>query len=130
MHISYVKQIYVVRFNKTVNKEDFKDLLNKIKEIGGYYSKFKRGFVFNDNPEDKLKGLINKYEGVEKETVEKNQSTKSDKVKAINYDKLEEKIMSVIKTTCQKYLDSLNIKELSERVLQDRAKEKLVKKKN
>lgn len=40
------------------------------------------------------------------------------------YDKLEEKIMSVIKTTCQKYLDSLNIKELSERVLQDRAKEK------
>lgn len=40
------------------------------------------------------------------------------------YDKLEEKIMSVIKTTCQKYLDSLNIKELSEKVLQDRAKEK------
>ena len=32
--------------------------------------------------------------------------------------------MSVIKTTCQKYLDSLNIKELSEKVLQDRAKEK------
>lgn len=40
------------------------------------------------------------------------------------YDKLEEKIMSVIKTTCQKYLDSLNIKELSEKVLQDRTKEK------
>ena len=40
------------------------------------------------------------------------------------YDKLEEKIMSVIKTTCQKYLDSLNIKELSEKVLQDRVKEK------
>ncbi len=40
------------------------------------------------------------------------------------YDKLEEKIMSVIKTTCQKYLDSLNIKELSEKVLQNRAKEK------
>lgn len=39
------------------------------------------------------------------------------------YDKLEEKIMSVIKTTCQKYLDSLNIKELSEKVLQNRAKE-------
>ena len=40
------------------------------------------------------------------------------------YDKLEEKIMSVIKTTCQKYLDSLNIKELSEKVLKNRAKEK------
>lgn len=40
------------------------------------------------------------------------------------YDKLEEKIMSVITITCQKYLDSLNINELSEKVLQDRAKEK------
>lgn len=40
------------------------------------------------------------------------------------YDKLEEKIVSVIKTTCQKYLDSLNIKELSKKVIQDRAKEK------
>lgn len=40
------------------------------------------------------------------------------------YDKLEEKIMSVIRTTCQKYLDSLNIKELSEKVLKNREKEK------
>lgn len=40
------------------------------------------------------------------------------------YDKLEEKIMSVIRTTCQKYLDNLNIKELSEKVLKNREKEK------
>ena len=40
------------------------------------------------------------------------------------YDKLEEKIMSVIKATCQKYLDSLNIKELAEKVSRDRNKEK------
>lgn len=36
------------------------------------------------------------------------------------YDKLEEKIMEAIKNTCQKYLDSLNIKELSEKVISSR----------
>lgn len=36
------------------------------------------------------------------------------------YDKLEEKIMDAIKNTCQKYLDSLNIKELSEKVISSR----------
>ncbi len=33
------------------------------------------------------------------------------------YDKLEERIMEVIKSTCQKYLDSLNVKELSKKLL-------------
>ena len=36
------------------------------------------------------------------------------------YDKLEEKITEAIKNTCQKYLDSLNIKELSEKVISSR----------
>jgi len=36
------------------------------------------------------------------------------------YDKLEEKIMEAIKNTCQKYLNSLNIKELSEKVISSR----------
>lgn len=40
------------------------------------------------------------------------------------YDKLEEKIMSVIKNTCQRYLDSLNIKELSEKIKRERKKAK------
>lgn len=40
------------------------------------------------------------------------------------YDKLEEKIMSVIKNTCQRYLDSLNVKELSEKIKRERKKVK------
>ena len=40
------------------------------------------------------------------------------------YDKLEEKIMSVIKNTCQRYLDNLNIKELSEKIKRERKKAK------
>ena len=134
VHTKTGKQIYVVKFNKTVNKEDFKDLLNKIKEIGGYYSKFKRGFVFNDNPEDKLKGLISKYEG--KEIVEKNQSTKSGKVKAVNYDKLEEKINKQIETN-DKRIDHLSgdfktntWKRIREQQSRDEEKEKLVKDNN
>lgn len=43
------------------------------------------------------------------------------------YDKLEDKIMTVIKITCQKYLDTLNIKELSLRVLQNRKQDKCEK---
>ena len=40
------------------------------------------------------------------------------------YDKLEEKIMSAIKNTCQRYLDSLNVKELSEKIKRERKKVK------
>lgn len=40
------------------------------------------------------------------------------------YDKLEEKIMSAIKNTCQRYLDSLNVKELSEKIKRERRKVK------
>ena len=40
------------------------------------------------------------------------------------YDKLEEKIMSVIKNTCQRYLDSLNVKELSKKIKRERKKVK------
>lgn len=45
------------------------------------------------------------------------------------YDKLEEKIMKVIKNTCQKYLDSLNIKELSKKMLLNKTREKKEKQK-
>lgn len=40
------------------------------------------------------------------------------------YNKLEEKIMSAIKNTCQRYLDSLNVKELSEKIKRERKKVK------
>ncbi len=40
------------------------------------------------------------------------------------YDKLEEKIMSVIKITCQTYLNNLNVQELCEKVLQYKVNEK------
>lgn len=43
------------------------------------------------------------------------------------YDKLEEKIMLVIRNTCQKYLDSLNIKELSEKLRLEQVKSKTEK---
>ncbi len=38
------------------------------------------------------------------------------------YDKLEEVILEAIKNTCQRYLDSLNIKELSEKIKEQRKK--------
>ena len=40
------------------------------------------------------------------------------------YDKLENKLLEVIKKTCNKYLESLNINELTERVISDKANKK------
>lgn len=66
-HTKTGEKLFVVKFTKTVSKEDFKDLLEKIKSIGGYYSKFKRGFIFKENPVEKLSSVdIQQYEEIEK----------------------------------------------------------------
>lgn len=67
VHTKTGEKIFVVKFTKTVSKEDFKDLLGKIKSIGGYYSKFKGGFIFKENPIEKLSSVgIENYSAVEK----------------------------------------------------------------
>lgn len=41
-----------------------------------------------------------------------------------SYDKLENKLLEVIKKTCNKYLESLNVNELTEKVISDKANKK------
>lgn len=46
--------IFVVKLKDTLDKDLFKNVTGKIKEIGGYYSRFKKGFLFRENPTEKL----------------------------------------------------------------------------
>jgi len=47
-------ELYVVKFITRVN--DFNSLRRGMKAIGGYYSRFKRGFIFREDPAAALRG--------------------------------------------------------------------------
>lgn len=46
--------LWVVRIMETLSKEDYIKVNKALKEIGGYYSKFKHGFIFRFDPSEKL----------------------------------------------------------------------------
>ena len=48
-------EIYVVKIITKVN--DFKSLRREMRSFGGYYSRFKRGFIFKEDPTAILKGF-------------------------------------------------------------------------
>jgi hypothetical protein len=51
------KDIWVAKLNEKVEKDQFKEISNHVKEMGGYYSRFVKGFVFKEDPEEKLKTM-------------------------------------------------------------------------
>jgi hypothetical protein len=50
-------EIYVVKIITHV--DDFKSLRDEMDAFGGYYSRFKRGFIFKEDPTEKLKSEFN-----------------------------------------------------------------------
>jgi len=56
-------EIYVVKFVTRV--EDFKVLRQAMDNYGGYYSKFKRGFIFREDPTETLAGNSESIAGEE-----------------------------------------------------------------
>ena len=47
-HKKQVKDIYAVKFKERMSDEDFKELKNRVKDFGGYYSSYgKGGFIFD-----------------------------------------------------------------------------------
>lgn len=55
VHTKTNEKIYVVKFEKKFDKDEYVQVAKKIKFIGGYYSKFKKGFIFKENPIEKMK---------------------------------------------------------------------------
>lgn len=49
--------LWVVRIVETLTREEYIRINNNIKEIGGYYSKFRHGFIFRFNPFAKLQEI-------------------------------------------------------------------------
>lgn len=65
------EDIWIVRFKERVEREQFKKVSDKIKNIGGYYSRFPsvRGFVFKEDPSELLQTLKNGGEIQKKEEI-------------------------------------------------------------
>ena len=49
--------IYLVKWLDTLTRDEYITLNNKIKSIGGYYSKFTHSFIFKENPAELLKAI-------------------------------------------------------------------------
>ena len=55
VHTKTNEKIYIVKFEKKFDKDEYVQVAKIIKFIGGYYSKFKKGFIFKENPIEKMK---------------------------------------------------------------------------
>lgn len=60
------ERIYLVKVAEKLNREEYIQVNKYIKSLGGYYSRFKRAFLFRENPTEKLNGTVTE---IEKETV-------------------------------------------------------------
>lgn len=54
VHTKTQEVIFVVKVLRTLSREEYIKVAEKMKELGGYYSKFKHGFIFKENPEKLL----------------------------------------------------------------------------
>lgn len=50
-------ELWVVRIQETLSRNEYIRINKLIKDIGGYYSKFKHGFIFRFEPSEALKGV-------------------------------------------------------------------------
>ena len=55
VHTITGERIWVVKFNKSLSREEYLQEAAKMNDAGSYYSKFKHGFIFKEDPTDKLK---------------------------------------------------------------------------
>lgn len=53
-HTKTGEDIWLVRINDKLERDEFLQEKQKIKELGGYYSKYTHSFVFKEDPSDKL----------------------------------------------------------------------------
>lgn len=58
-------KLWIVRINETLSREAYKAEAAAMKERGGYYSKFKRGFIFRFDPTEILTGSLAEAEAPE-----------------------------------------------------------------
>lgn len=52
------EKIYLVKVAEKLSREEYITVNKYIKSLGGYYSRFKRAFLFRENPVEKLNGTV------------------------------------------------------------------------
>lgn len=50
------EKIWLVKIKQQLSKEEYSQVNKYIRSIGGYYSRYKKAFLFRQNPAEKLKG--------------------------------------------------------------------------
>lgn len=55
-------KMWVVKVGEKLDRDEYKNLNQSMKDIGGYYSRFKHGFIFKEDPAELLQFTENKEE--------------------------------------------------------------------
>lgn len=83
--------IWVVKVKDSLSREEYKELNKYMGDIGGYYSRFKHGFIFKENPSDLLNNeSATKTDGQTEGNQEENREPEKQKL-VIEYDITEDK---------------------------------------
>jgi hypothetical protein len=77
VHTKTGKKIFVAKLIRTLSKVEYINVSIRVKPLGGYYSSFKKGFLFNNDPTEALQKEFNttieRIEKTEKEPVKQQQ---------------------------------------------------------
>ena len=77
------EKIYLVKVAEKLSREEYIAVNKYIKSLGGYYSRFKRAFLFRENPVEKLNGTVME---ITKESEEQTSNTeKTEQKKTVSY---------------------------------------------
>lgn len=85
--------IWVVKVKEKLSREEYKQVNNSMGDIGGYYSRFKHGFIFKSDPTELLNSNISSKPETEEQIKEKVQpeEPKEQSKPTIEYDIMEDK---------------------------------------
>ena len=78
-------KIYVAKLSAKISREEYQEVNQQIKTIGGYYSRFKKGFIFKDDPSAKLKTLFGNTEQNHTEDTSENREQQPKEIKPHYY---------------------------------------------
>lgn len=79
------EKIYLVKVAEKLSREEYLQVNNYIKSLGGYWSRFKHAFLFKEDPAEKLKITIDSELEKEKQQEETDTNKEAQKKESINY---------------------------------------------
>ena len=73
------EKIYLVKITEKLSREEYMIVNKYIKSLGGYYSRFKRAFLFRENPVEKLNGAVMEITKESEEQISNTEKTEQKK---------------------------------------------------